>query len=560
MSHDHSHQLSFIRKYIFSLDHKTIGKQYMLLGLVMALVGGYLAYVFRMQLAYPNEPIPGYGVMGPDGYNGFITMHGTIMIFWVATPLLLGGFGNFVLPLQVGAEDMAFPRLNMMSFWVFFLSTVVLVASFFVPGGPMAGGWTVYPPLSGRMDYTGVQLGGDLWIVAVALEFAAVLMGGINILSTTMNLRTKGLTYFRLPLFVWMQNAANLIFMFSVGPLVAGALMLLADRTLGTGFFMPQDGGDPLLWQHLFWFFGHPEVYVLLLPALGVLTEVIPTFSRKPIFGYKAIIYSVIGAGILSFVVWAHHQFVSGMNPKLALAFSVTTILISVPFAIVVFAFIATLWKGSIEFKTPMLWSVGMLAEFLIGGVTGIPLAASASDIYMHDTYFVVAHFHYTMFPITFFAMFSGIYFWFPKMFGRMMNETLGKIHFWITALSFNAIFIPLFFAGLAGHQRRIYDPSLFENLKSTHPMHVVATLATVVLLLGQIPFIINFFYSMFSGKKASANPWNCNTLEWVADSPPPHGNFAQAPVVYRGPYEYSVPGVDSDWVPQHEAPQQKVS
>jgi len=549
------HHVGFWRRYLFSTDHKTIGLQYMITGLFMALLGGYLAYVFRMQLAYPNESVPGYGPVGPDAYNALVTMHGTIMIFWVAMPILVSGFGNYLVPLMLGADDMAFPRLNMCSYWTFLVSTLVLLASFFVPGGAMSGGWTAYPPLSARMDYTGVEWGGTLWILAVALEFASAFMGGINILATTLNMRTKGMTLYRMPIFVWMQNAANLIFMFSVGPLVAGALMLLADRTLGTGFFMPQQGGDPLLWQHLFWFFGHPEVYVLLLPSLGMVAEVITNFARKPIFGYRMIIYSVMASGILSFIVWAHHQFVSGINPRLAVGFSITTILISVPFAIIVFSFLATLWRGSIQFKTPMLFALGMLAEFLIGGVTGIHLGTTATDIYLHDTYFVVAHFHYTMFPVTFFGLFTGIYYWYPKMFGRMMSEKLGWLHFAVTFVAFNVIFIPLFRYGLAGHQRRIYDPSLFENLVPFQHLHVIATIGTIALLLGQIPFILNFFGSMKWGKKAERNPWNANTLEWQTPSPPGHGNFDVIPTVYRWPYEYSAPDREEDWCPQSLAP-----
>lgn len=550
--------VGFLRRYVFSTDHKTIGLQYLITGLLMALLGGYLAYVFRMQLAHPNEPVPGYGMVGPDAYNAIVTMHGTIMLFWVAMPVLVAGFGNYLVPLMIGAEDMAFPRLNMASYWTFFASTLVLIASFFVPGGAMSGGWTGYPPLSARMEYTGVEWGGTLWILALALEFASAFMGGINILATTLNLRTKGMTFFRMPLFVWMQNAANLIFMFSVGPLVAGALMLLSDRTLGTGFFVPAQGGDPLLWQHLFWFFGHPEVYVLLLPSLGIICEVVTCFARKPIFGYRMIIYSVFAAGILSFFVWAHHQFVSGLNPTLAVGFSITTILISVPFAVIVFSYLATLWGGSIEFKPPMLFALGMLGEFLIGGVTGIHLGTTATDIYLHDTYFVVAHFHYTMFPVVFFGMFAGIYYWYPKMFGKTMNVALGWIHFLVTTVAFNFIFIPLFLFGLAGHQRRIYDPTLFENLVPHMNLHRIATIATIVLLIGQLPFIFNFFWSLKFGDKAERNPWKSNGLEWDTPSPPGHGNFESPPVAYRWPYEYSPPDDAEDWRPQWLAPEAK--
>lgn len=544
-----------VKKYIFSVDHKIIGLQYMITGLVMALVGGLLAYVFRYQLAWPGASIPGFGQLQPDTYNAFVTMHGTIMVFWVAMPVLLAGFGNYLLPLMIGAGDMAFPRLNRLSYWTFFVSTIVLIISFFVPGGASSSGWTSYPPLADQPSYTGVTWGGHLWILAVALEFASMLMGGINFLTTTLCMRAKGMTYFRMPIFVWMIDIASLIFMFSVGPLIAGAFMLLADRLLNTGFYMPSAGGDPLLFQHLFWFFGHPEVYVILLPTLGILAEVFTTFSRKPLFGYKAIIWSVIVAGFLSFIVWAHHQFVSGMDPRLAAPFSITTILISVPFAISLFSYIATLWKGSIEFTTPMLFALAMLVEFLIGGVTGIFNGSSAADIYLHDTYFVIAHFHYTLFPTVFLGAFAGIYFWFPKMFGRFLNETWGKVHFWVTTISFNVIFLPLFAIGLAGHQRRIFDPTYFEYLQKYQHLHVIATIAFIVMMVGQIPFIINFFVSMKRGKVADRNPWKSVTLEWVADSPPSHGNFEVEPVVQCGPYEYNHPHhTDKDWLGQTES------
>jgi cytochrome c oxidase subunit 1 len=544
----------FWKKYVFSVDHKVIGLQYLITGLVMAAVGGYLAHVFRWQLAWPNTEVPGFGLLQPDQYNSMVTMHGTIMVFWVAMPILLAGVGNYVLPLMIGASDMAFPRLNRLSYWTFFLSTVVLVSSFFVPGGAAQAGWTSYPPLAAQPGYTGVFWGGHLWILAVALEFASMLMGGINFLTTTVSMRARGMTFFRLPLLVWMENIAALIFMFSVGPLIAGALMLLADRLLNAGFYLPAAGGDPLLFQHLFWFFGHPEVYVLLLPALGIIAEIFAAFSRKPLFGYKAIIYATIAAGVLSFIVWAHHQFISGIDPRLAAPFSLTTIIISVPFAIAVFAYIATLWRGSIELKTPMLFALGMLGEFLVGGVTGIFNGSMAADIYLHDTYFVLAHFHYTLFPITFLAGFAGIYYWFPKMFGRMMNETWGKIHFAVTIISFNIIFFPLFGQGLAGHQRRIFDPTLFDYLQKSHPLHIVATIGLVVMLAGQIPFFFNFFISMFRGKAADRNPWRAATLEWIAPSPPGHGNFETEPIVHRGPYDYSLPGFkERDWLSQTE-------
>lgn len=545
---------SWLRKYFFSVDHKTIGIQYLITGFLMAVVGGLLAYGFRVQLAWPNEMVFGYGLVGPDQYNAAITLHGAIMLFWVAMTILISGFGNYLLPLMIGAKDMAFPRLNMMSFWTLVLSIIVLFAAFFMPGGTAKGGWTLYPPLNSDPGYTGVFWGGNLFILAIALEFASILMGGINFLTTTLTMRARGMRLFRMPLYVWMLNIATLIFMFSVGPLIAGAFMMLADRIFAVGFFAPAAGGDPLLWQHLFWFFGHPEVYVILLPGLGLIAEILTTHARKPIFGYRMIIYAVIVAGVLSFIVWAHHQFISGMNPRLAAPFSFTTLLISVPFAITLFAFIATLWRGQIRLNSAMLFAVGTLATFLLGGVTGIIAGSNASDIYVHDTYFIVAHFHYTLFPVVFLGSFAATYHWFPKMFGKHMNEFWGKVHFWFTFLSFNAIFIPLFFIGIRGHHRRIYDPSLFEFLQDVQYLHVIATYGLFVMMAGQIPFIINFFTSMFKGKRADANPWEANSLEWMTPSPPGHGNFPETPTVYRWPYDYSLPEKSKDFCPQTEA------
>ncbi len=559
--HSHHEDLGFWRTYVFSTDHKTIAKQYLAIGLFWAIVGGLLAYLMRWQLAYPETAVPGFGwvpephmvegIIPPEFYNMLITMHGTVMVFFVAMPILLGAFGNFLIPLMIGAQDMAFPRLNMLSVWVLALSSVVLLVSFFVPGGAAASGWTAYAPLSAKAVYTGVDWGQNLWIIALALEFASFLMGGVNFLTTAINLRAPGLSLFRLPLMLWMELTAAILFLLSVGPLIAGAVMLLLDRLAGTSFFLPEGGGRPLLWQHLFWFFGHPEVYVIMLPGMGAALEVLPVFSRKPIFGYRLIIYSTIAAGILSFVVWAHHMFPSGLDPRLATPFSITTILISVPFAIIVFAMIATLWRGSIRFPTPMLYALGTLAVFIVGGLTGIFNGSAPADIYIHDTYFVVSHFHYTLFSAVFFGGFAGIYYWFPKMFGRMMNETLGKIHFWLTFIFFNAVFFPMFVLGVGGMMRRIYNPLQYEFLQSLQPINVFITYAAIVLFLGQIPFVVNFFWSLWAGKLAGRNPWQANTLEWTTPSPPPHGNFEAIPVVHRGPYEYSVPEVSEDWLPQ---------
>ncbi len=559
----HEEKLSFWRKYVFSVDHKVIGKQYLFLSLFMALVGGALAYLLRWQIAWPETAVPGAGwipeptafggIIPPEFYNAIVTMHGTIMVFFVAMPLLLGALGNFLLPLMLGARDMAFPRLNMMSFWTIFLASLVLLSSFFVPQGAAAAGWTGYAPLSADATYSGVQWGQTLWILALALEFTSFLMGGINFLTTTITMRAPGMSMFRLPIMVWMQIIAAIVFMLSVGPLIAGAVMLLVDQTAGTGFFMPQRGGDPLLWQHLFWFFGHPEVYVVLLPGIGAILEIMPVFARKPIFGYRPIVYSTIVAAALSFIVWAHHMFISGMNFKLVMPFSITTILISVPFTIIVLAMIATLWKGALRFPSPMLFAVGTLAVFIIGGITGIFLGSAPADIFLHDTSFVVAHFHYTLFSSVIFGGFAGLYFWYPKMFGRMLNETLGKIHFWFTLIFFNLVFTPMFLVGLGGQMRRIYNPTQYDFLKPQQPINEFITIAAIILFLGQIPFIINFFWSMFKGRVAENNPWQANTLEWSAPSPPPHGNFLTAPAVYRGPYVYSAPEMQEDWAPQNQ-------
>ena len=548
------HEPGFWSKYVFPTDHKMIGLQYLWTGLLMAVVGGFMSYVFRMQVTFPGDAVPGYGVVGAGEYNALVTNHGTIMIFWVAMPILIAAFGNILIPLMIGCDDMVFPRLNRLSYQIFFLSTVVLLAAFFVPGGAFGGAWTAYPPLSARAEYHLTPWGATFWLLAVALEFVAFLLGGINFLTTTMNSRAPGMKWSDIPIVVWMIDIAVMIFMFSVGPLIAGAVMLLFDQVLGTSFYLPSGGGDPLLWQHLFWFFGHPEVYVILLPIMGVAAEILTVFSRKKLFGYKTIVYTTFITGILSMVVWAHHQFIAGIDPRMATVFSITTIMISIPIAVLFFAYIATLYGGSIELKTPMLWSIGMIAEFLLGGVTGIYLGSSAMDVYFHDTTFVVAHFHYTLFPIVFFGGFAGLYYWYPKMFGRMMSEKLGKLHFWGTTVFFNCTFLPLFVLGLSGQHRRIYDYRNFPELlgESMQDLRVFATVSTILLLIFQIPFVLNFLRSMKIGPDAGNNPWRANTLEWLAPSPPPHGNFVEMPRVYRGPYEYSVPGREEDYWPQH--------
>ena len=526
-------------QWCFSLDHKVIGRQYLTIGALMAVLGGVAALIMRWQLAFPDTPVPGYGVVEPPAYNAWLTMHGTIMMFFVALPILLGGFGNFLVPLMVGAADMAFPRLNRISVWILFAGSVLLVASWFVPEGPAGAGWTNYPPLSADHTFSGVGVGFDLWLAAVFLDFVAVLLSGLNVLTTAFNMRAPGLTLGRLPLLVWTQGIAAVLFLFSAGPLMGAILMLFFDRHFGSGFFAPDLGGDPLLWQHLFWFFGHPEVYVILLPALGILLEVFPVFARRPLVAPQVIVWALLVSGVLSFLVWAHHMFVSGMNVRLATPFSVTTILISVPFAVIVFALLATLWGGSLRLTPAMTFAVGTLATFLIGGVTGVFLGSAALDVYLHDTYFVVAHFHYTLFPSVILAGFAGVYFWFPKMYGRMLDERLGRWHFWLTFVPFQFVFLPLFWVGLHGHMRRIYGLSHYEFLQPLLPFHQVATVAALVLFAGQVVFVLNVGRSWREGVRAGANPWQATTLEWSVPSPPPAQNFERTPEVVRGPYEY---------------------
>jgi cytochrome c oxidase subunit 1 len=552
---DHAHhpQESWFRHYLLSTDHKIICFQYMFTGMAMALVGGFFSYVFRMQMAFPGVSVPGWGIVTPAEYLMLVTNHGAIMIFWVAMPVLIAAFGNYLIPLMIGADDMVFPRINRLSYQIFLLSAVILIASFFVEGGGFAGAWTMYPPLSAKAQYGLTGAGSTIFVFAVALEFVAFLLGGINFVTTAMNSRAPGMKLYDVPIVVWMIVLASILFMASVGPLIAGAIMLLFDQRLGTAFFDPDRGGDPILWQHLFWFFGHPEVYVVLLPAIGIVAEIITVFSRKKLFAYKTVLMTAIATGVLSFTVWAHHQFVAGIDPRMANIFTVTTVIISIPIAEMMFVYIATLYGGSITLATPMLWALAFIATFLIGGVTGIFLGASGADIYLHDTYFVLAHFHYTFFPIAIIGTYAGVTYWFPKMFGKLMNDTLGKIHFWGTFIAFNCIFIPLFFTGMLGDHRRIFDYTNFPDLSTDllWDLRAFATISLIAMLGFQLIFIYNFITSLLWGPKAEENPWKSNTLEWTTASPPPHGNWPTLPSVYRGPYEYSVPGHKDDYWPQ---------
>jgi len=555
------HELGFVRTYVFSTDHKMIARQFLFLGLFMMLIGGGLALFMRWQLAWPETPVPGVGrwfwpdsegVISPAVYNMMFTMHATIMIFFVIMPILAGAFGNFLIPLMIGARDMAFPKLNMLSFWAAFLSGLVMLAGFFVEGGHAAAGWTSYAPLSAVAEYSGVNWGQNLWCISLFILGVSSMMGSINYITTIVNMRAPGMALFRMPLVIWAMFVTAILLLLALPVLTSAVALLLFDRTLGTHWFAPTGGGEPLLWQHLFWFFGHPEVYILILPAMGIASDVLSVFARKPIFGYRAMAFSMIGIAFLSWIVYGHHMFVSGMNPALGTSFMITTMVIAVPSAIKTFNWLGTLWGGNIRFTVPMLNALAFVSMFVIGGLSGIFMASAPVDIFIQDTYFIVAHIHYVVFGGSIFGAFAGIYYWFPKMFGRMMNTPLGKIHFWGTFLTFNGVFFPMHIIGVGGHMRRIYNPLQYEFLQWTEPWNVFMSVSAFLLGVAQIPFIVNFLWALFAGAKAPVNPWNANTLEWTAPSPPPHGNWgATLPVVYRGPYEYSSPEVAEDYLPQ---------
>ena len=567
VAHQHEAPTGFIRKYIFSMDHKVIGIQYWCLALTAVFVGMGLSLYMRLRLAWPaaHFPFMASGPMLPETYLTLLTMHGTIMVFFVLTTAPQGGFGNSFLPIQIGAADMAFPFLNMMSFWVTLVAFAVMISAFFVTGGAPLGGWTFYAPLSavGEVAGPGQGTGATLWIISIAIFCIGALLGALNFIATTLDLRTKGMTLMRMPLTCWTWFITAILGLLAFGVLLAGGILLLMDRLAGTSFFIPgglvfnetvspHNGGSVLLWQHLFWFFGHPEVYIAILPGMGVTSQILSTFSRKPIFGYRAMVYAISGIGILGFLVWGHHMFISGMSPYSAMTFSVLTLSIGVPSAIKTFNWIGTMWKGNIRFHSPMLYAIGFVSLFVSGGLSGIFLGQPSLDLYLHDTYFVVAHFHLVMGVAAIFGMFAGTVYWFPKMFGRMMSEGLSKLHFWITFIGVYAIFMPMHYLGIAGHPRRYADTSAVDYLHALQPVHVFISTAAIITISAQLLFVLNVFWSMFRGEKASENPWECTTLEWTIPSPPPHDNFAgKIPTVYHGPYEYSVPGAPKDYIMQ---------
>jgi cytochrome c oxidase subunit 1 len=573
--HEHHHKDTFITKYIFSIDHKMIARQYLITGIIMGVIGVAISILFRLQLAWPEESFKvlnfflgdSYapnGVLLNDRYLALVTIHGTIMVFFVLTAALSGTFSNLLIPLQIGARDMASGFLNMVSYWLFFLSSVLMVASLFVESGPASAGWTIYPPLSALPQaIAGSGAGMTLWLVSMAVFIASSLMGSLNYIVTVINLRTKGMSFTRLPLTIWAFFITAVIGVISFPVLLSAALLLIMDRSFGTSFFLSDiyiagevlhyQGGSPVLFEHLFWFLGHPEVYIILLPALGITSEVIATNSRKPIFGYRAMIMSIIAIAFLSTIVWGHHMFMSGMNPFLGSVFTFTTLLIAIPSAVKAFNYITTLWKGNLQLNPAMLFSIGLVSTFITGGLTGIILGDSTLDINVHDTYFVVAHFHLVMGISALYGMFAGIYHWYPKMWKRMMNKNLGYIHFWVTAVCAYGVFFPMHFIGLAGLPRRYYTNTNFPLFDDLANVNVIITIFAIVGGAFQLVFLWNFFYSIFYGKKTIQNPWKSNTLEWTAPIEHIHGNWhGEIPHVYRWPYDYSKPGHEDDFVPQN--------
>ncbi|WP_026904148.1 cytochrome c oxidase subunit I [Pedobacter glucosidilyticus] len=572
--HDHAHHHeTFLTKYVFSQDHKMIAKQFLITGIVMGVIAMILSILFRIQLAYPDQSFPLFevllgkfapeGRLDPNFYLSLVTIHGTIMVFFVLTAGLSGTFSNLLIPLQLGARDMASPFMNMLSYWFFFTASVIMLSTFFIESGPAGAGWTIYPPLSAvAKSMPGSGLGMTLWLVSMTLFVASSLIGGINYISTVLNMRTKGMDLWKMPLTIWSFFLTAIVGLLSFPVLVAAVVLLIFDRSFGTSFYLsdiyvagqalPNEGGSPILWQHLFWFLGHPEVYIVLMPALGITSEVIATNARKPIFGYHAMVYSLIGITVLSFIVWGHHMFVTGMNPFLGGVFMITTLIIAVPSAVKTFNYLATLWKGNIRFTPAMLFAIGLVSFFISGGLTGIFLGNAALDINLHDTYFVVAHFHLVMGSAAIFGMLSGIYHWFPKMFGRLMNAKLGYLHFWLTFISAYLVFFPMHFMGLDGVPRRYYSFTEFESMNEWLSVNVFVTWAAILGAVAQVAFLWNFFYSIFFGEKSTQNPWESTTLEWTTPVERIHGNWpGEIPTIYRWPYDYSKPGHSTDFIPQ---------
>ena len=571
---EHQHYETFITKYVFSQDHKMIAKQFLITGMIWAIIGGLFSVIFRLQLGYPESTFPwledllGHwakgGKLQPEFYYALVTMHGTILVFFVLTAGLSGTFANFLIPLQIGARDMASPLLNMLSYWFFFGASIIMFSSLFVQTGPASGGWTIYPPLSALGDASsGSKIGMDLWLASMALFIVSSLLGGLNYISTILNLRTKGMSMTRMPLTMWAIFFTAVLGVLSFPVLLSGAILLIFDRNLGTSFFLsdivvngkilPNEGGSAILFQHLFWFLGHPEVYIIILPAMGIASEVMSVNSRKPIFGYMAMVGSLFAIAILAFLVWAHHMFVTGLNPFLGAFFVLLTLLIAVPSAIKVFNWLTTLWRGNIRFTPAMLFSIGFVSMFISGGLTGIFLGNSSLDIHLHDTYFIIAHFHIVMGVAGFFGMFAGVYHWFPKMYGRFLNNTLGFIHFWVTLIGAYLIFWPMHYEGLAGMPRRYYDFSNWESFKMFGGLNEFISFVSILVFAAQLLFVFNFFYSIFKGRRVtSENPWLSNTLEWTTPIRPGHGNWVgEIPEVHRGAYDYGKDG--RDFIPQTE-------
>ncbi|RZJ95297.1 MAG: cytochrome c oxidase subunit I [Hymenobacter sp.] len=572
--HDEHHDQHWLWKYVFSQDHKMIARQFLITGMFWAIIGGALSSLFRLQLGWPEatlgwlQPLLGKwiegGKLNPEFYLALVTMHGTIMVFFVLTAGLSGTFSNFLIPLQVGARDMASGFMNMLSYWFFFLSSVIMFASLFLETGPAASGWTIYPPLSALPQaISGSGMGMTMWLVSMVFFIVSQLLGGVNYVTTVINLRTRGLSMSKLPLTIWAFFLTAILGILSFPVLFSAALLLVFDRSFGTSFFLSDiyiagqalhnQGGSPVLFQHLFWFLGHPEVYIVIMPAMGMVSEVLATNARKPIFGYRAMIGSLIGISLLSFVVWAHHMFVTGMNPFLGSVFMFLTLIIAVPSGVKVFNWLATLWRGNIRFTAAMLFAIGFVSLFISGGLTGIILGNATLDIQMHNTYFVVAHFHLVMGSSAFFGLFAGVYHWFPKMFGRMMDEKLGYIHFWLTFVGVYLVFMPMHYVGIAGFPRRYYSWTGFDAFSQFADLNKFISIAAILAFFGQFVFIFNFFYSIFRGRRATENHWNSTTLEWTTPIVPGHGNWpGEIPAVYRWPYDYSKPGSDTDFIPQN--------